>query len=373
MRVCHLGKYYPPAPGGIETHLQTLVRAQKELGLQPQVLCMNHAETPADLTIDSGVPVQRFDAKATLFGLNYCPKLTQAIKNADVDLFHLHVPNPVMLLHLYLARPKTPLIITYHSDIIRQRIRAALFRPIEHAVYRRVSKILVTSPEYAAGSTFLKAYAKQIEVLPMGLDLQPYLNASEEHRHAAAELRKKYAEPIWLTSGRLIYYKGLSTAIRAFKKVPGTLILVGSGSEEDSLRAEVAAQDLGSRVVFAGYRPSHLDIIPYYLAAQAMWFPSNARSEAFGLVQIEAMACGTPVINTAIPHSGVTWVCQHEKSGLTVPINDPDALAAASMRLLNEPGLRERLGAAGRARTIAEFDHRVMAQRSAEIYARSLA
>jgi glycosyltransferase involved in cell wall biosynthesis len=149
--------------------------------------------------------------------------------------------------------------------------------------------------------------------------------------------------------------------------------MVGSGSEEDRLRAEVASLGLESRVVFAGYFPSHLDIIPYYLASTAMWFPSNARSEAFGLVQIEAMACARPVINTAIPHSGVTWVCQNEKTGLTIPINDPEALAAAANRLLNEPGLSERLGIAGRARTIADFDHRLMASRSAEIYARVLA
>ena len=88
--------------------------------------------------------------------------------------------------------------------------------------------------------------------------------------------------------------------------------------------------------------------MPYYLAADAFWFPSNARSEAFGLVQVEAMASGCPVINTAIPHSGVPWVSPHEETGLTVPVDDPAALAAAANRLLTEPGLRDRLGAAGR-------------------------
>ncbi len=369
MRVCHLGKYYPPAPGGIETHLQTLVRAQKSLGMSPHVLCMNHESTvPGGTTFDCGVQIERFDSKVSLFGLHYCPALASAIQSAETDLFHLHVPNPVMLLHLYLAQPKAPIIVTYHSDIIRQRIRAALFRPIENYVYRRVSKILVTSPNYTAGSKFLKHYTSRIEVLPMGLDLDPYLNPSDAHVAAANEIRAKYKQPIWLTTGRLIYYKGLSNAVRSLKKLPGTLVMVGGGTEEDSLRAEVKSLGLESRVAFVGYVASHFDIIPYYLASTALWFPSNARSEAYGLVQIEAMACSRPVINTDIPHSGVTWVSPHEQTGLTIPINDADALADASRRLLDESGLAERLGVAGRERAISNFDHRVMAQRSLQIY-----
>src|SRR5262249_37788257 len=106
----------------------------------------------------------------------------------------------------------------------------------------------------------------------------------------------------------------------------------------------------------------------YYLAAEAFWFPSNARSEAFGLVQVEAMACGCPVINTALRGSGVPWVSRDEETGLTVPVNDPGAFAAAALRLLRGPGLRARLAAAGRARARREFDHRVMAERSLSLY-----
>ena len=106
---------------------------------------------------------------------------------------------------------------------------------------------------------------------------------------------------------------------------------------------------MADRVVFLGTLPHYLDVVPYYLAADAFWFPSNARSEAFGLVQVEAMASGCPVINTRIPHSGVPWVSLHEETGLTVPVDDPAALAAAANRLLTEPGLRDRLAAAAPA------------------------
>ncbi len=372
MRVCHLGKYYPPAPGGIETHLQTLARAQSALGLDVDVICLNHERTPTTLEQDGSVRMRRFNGTASMLGLRYSRKLIAAICATKADIFHVQVPNPVMLLHAYFAGIKAPLIVTYHSDNVRQRARAVLFRPFERLFYKKVVKILATSHEYADGSPFLRPYRDRVEVFPLGLDLSPYLHPSAEHARFAEELKSRYKQPIWLCCGRLVYYKGLMNAIRALESVPGTLILVGSGPELDALRAEANALKLGSRVVFIGYLPSYLDIVPYYLAATALWFPSNARSEAFGLVQVEAMASGCPVINTAIPDSGVAWVSPHEKTGLTIPMNDPAALAAAALRLLNEPGLRERFSAAGKVRAQEEFDHVVMARRSIEIYKKFL-
>ena len=139
------------------------------------------------------------------------------------------------------------------------------------------------------------------------------------------------------------------------------------------LQAEAKRLGVDDRVDFLGNLPHYLDVVPYYLAADAFWFPSNARSEAFGLVQVEAMASGCPVINTQIPHSGVPWVSRHEETGLTVAVNDPVALAAAARRLLTETGLRPRLAEAARRRAAAEFDHRIMAERSLEMYRRGLA
>jgi rhamnosyl/mannosyltransferase len=170
---------------------------------------------------------------------------------------------------------------------------------------------------------------------------------------------------LWLACGRLAYYKGLIHAVRALAKVRGTLLVVGDGPERPRLEVEVQSLGLDRRVIFLGTVPS---VVPYYHAAHALWFPSNARSEAFGLVQLEAMASGCPVINTAIPDSGVAWVSRHLETGLTIPMNDAGALADAARRLLVEPGLRDRLAAAARHRVVQEFDHRVMAERSLAIY-----
>ena len=372
MNVCHLGKYYPPAPGGIETNVRILARAQAELGLGVRVLCVNHRAGPTSRERDGLVEVERFGRKWRLDKLDICPGLTAALARVDADLLHLHVPNPTMILALLAARPPQPVVVTYQSDVIRQRVRAAAFRPLERRAYRRVSAIFQTSPVYAAGSKFLRPYRDRLDVLPNGIDLAPYLDPSPAHRAQAEAIRARHPGPLWVGCGRMVYYKGFPVAIRALAQAPGTLILVGGGPLLPKLKAEARRVGVADRVVFAGNLPHYLDIVPYYLAADAFWFPSNARSEAFGIVQVEAMASGCPVINAEIPHSGVPWVSRHEETGLTVPMNDPAAMAAAARRLLADPGLRDRLAAAGRERAVREFDHRAMARRCVDAYRRVL-
>ena len=372
MRVCHLGKYYPPAPGGIETNVRILALAQAELGLDVEVLCVNHHAGPTADEHDGAVRITRFGRAGRIDKLDICPGLTAALREVDADILHLHVPNPTMILAILAARPRQPMVVTYQSDVIRQRVRGRLFRPLEHLAYRGVDTVFQTSPVYAAGSTFLRRYRDRLDVLPNGIDLAPYLDPSAEHLEAARKLRARHGGPLWVGCGRMVYYKGFPNALRALPHVPGTLILVGGGPLLEPLKAEARRLGVADRVVFAGNLPHYTDIVPYYLAADAFWFPSNARSEAFGIVQVEAMACGCPVINAAIPHSGVAWVSRHEETGLTVPMNDPPALAAAARRFLDEPGLRDRLGAAARRRAVREFDHRAMAARSVAAYRRIL-
>jgi glycosyltransferase involved in cell wall biosynthesis len=372
LRICHLGKYYPPAAGGIETHVRTLALAQAEQGASVRVLCVNHEPGPTIVERDGPVEVTRFERKAAAAKIDFCPELVEGLRRVEADILHMQVPNPTMILALLMARPRIPLVVTYQSDVIRQKLRAALFRPIERLAYRHVKTILSTSPGYPGGSPFLKPYAARITLLPNGIDLRPYLEPSVEHRAEAARIRNAYRGPIWLGCGRQVYYKGFLNAIRALTRISGTLVLIGDGPDQPALRAEAATLGLTDRVIFIGNLPHYLDLIPYYLAADAFWFPSNARSEAFGLVQVEAMACGCPVVNAAIPHSGVAWVSPHEETGLTVAVDDPVALADAANRLMTEPGLRDRLGASARERAIREFDHRVMARRSLAIYERVL-
>ncbi len=365
LRICHLGKYYPPAPGGMEAHLQTLARAQAERGARVQVFCVNHHPGPTCVERDGKVVVVRFRRLGAAAKIDLCPSLLSRLAAVDADVLHVHVPNPTMILAVLLAKPQPPIVVTYQSDYVRQRIRALLFRPLERWFYRKVDKILATTPAYIAGSPFLRSQTERLIILPLGIDSRPFLEPSLANRQESARIRQQYQGPLWLACGRLVYYKGLVHAIRALARVRGTLLIVGDGPERARLEAEAVGLGLDRRAIFLGTVSS---VIPYYHAVHALWFPSNARSEAYGLVQLEAMASGCPVINTAIPDSGVTWVSRHMETGLTVPMNDAGALADAARRLLVEPGLRDRLAAAARARAMQEFDHRVMAQRCLAIY-----
>jgi rhamnosyl/mannosyltransferase len=284
-----------------------------------------------------------------------------------VDLIHLHVPNPTMLLALAVKRPRLPLVISYHSDIVRQKLLVHALRSLERFVFARAARILSDSPMYPLGSTLLKKYAHKLGVLPLGIGLDPYLRPSPTALAFARRLQSEHGTPLWLSVGRLVYYKGLPNALEALRYVPGKLLLIGTGPLEADLRRLAKKLRVADRTIWLGYRQFE-EVVGAYHAATALWFPSNARSEGFGLVQVEAMASSCPVINAAIPASGVSWVSRHEETGLTVPVNDSIALAKAARRLLSEPGLRDRLAAAARFRACREFDHLLMAERSLDIY-----
>lgn len=387
LKIVHLGKYYPPAPGGMECHVRALALAQAALGANVQVICVNHdgrsSRTGAMVPYPTGtvhemdgpLSVLRVGRNTSVARLDICPDLPQVLRDlqaAPLDVLHLHTPNPAMLLALTLLRRLPCLVITHHSDIIKQKLLRWALQPFERAIYRKASTILATSAAYPAGSALLRRYQARVAALPLGVELGPYLQPSAKALAYAGHLRARYGWPIWLAVGRLVYYKGLHLALEALARVPGTLLMIGSGPLQAQLRRRALELGIADRIVWQAYVDAD-ELVGAYHAATALWFPSNARSEGFGLVQVEAMASACPVINTAIPNSGVSWVSLHEKTGLTIPVNDALALAGAADRLLAEPGLRHQLGAAGRMRACEEFDHCTMAKRSLAIYQRALA
>jgi rhamnosyl/mannosyltransferase len=382
LRVCHLAKFYPPAPGGIESHVRTLARAQAELGAKVRVVCVNHrdrhgrdvtweplARTDTVDEWDGPVRVTRLGKWGNLARLDVCPGLPAALLRlrGEADVLHLHAPNPSMTLALAVVRAGRRLVVTHHSDVIRQRVLGRVFRPFERMVYGRADGILCTSPRYAEGSPLLRGYNGKVGVLTFGIDLRPYREPSAAARAHADRLRARHGQPLWLAVGRVVYYKGLHNAVKALATVPGQLLVIGEGPAKGELERLAAAEGVAERIAWRGHVGED-ELIGAYHAATALWFPSNARSEGFGLVQVEAMASGCPVINTAIPASGVAWVSRHEETGLTVPVEDSAALAAAARRLLEEPGLRQRVSEGASRRAGVEFDHHLMGRRSLTLY-----
>ena len=383
LRILHLGKYYPPAPGGIESHVQTLARGQAELGCQVSVLCVNHADrfgnditharlrkTVSTWDQDGAVHVERVGRWFGVSRLELCPRLPWRIRQFTVkaDIVHLHAPNPLMLAGWWLAgNRKVPLVVTHHSDVIKQRLLRYAVTPFEALVYSQAKRILSDSPNYGQGSPALQRHADKVSILPLGIDLQPF-GITDTDLGSNAEIPTATPRcPLWLMVGRMTYYKGYHIALEALARVPGTLVIVGNGPLEAELKAQAERWGVAERIVWKSHA-SPKELIALYHAATALWFPSVARSEGFGLVQVEAMAAGCPVINTAIPASGVSWVSQHEVSGLTVPVGDANAFASAASRMTDEDGLRAKLSQGARNRAENEFDARVMAKRSLEMY-----
>jgi glycosyltransferase involved in cell wall biosynthesis len=381
MRIVHLAKYHSPFYGGMESHVEALAQKQAKLGADICIICINSfndraqlaQHTTTEITFTDRVQVIKVGRMRSLLKLDLCPSLFFYIryfaKFADT-IFHVHTPNPTMLLALVMTgKIHHNLVITHHSDAIRQRVLKYLFRPIEYWIYSQAKVILTTSKAYQSGSKFLRLYEQKLDVLPLGLELSTFQNPPQRTRDRAQQLKAEHGDIIWLAVGRMVYYKSFHIAIAALRQVPGKLLIVGTGPLMADLQKTAYELNVADRVVWLG-KTSDEDLIAAYQAATALWFPSSVRSEAFGMVQVEAMASGCPTINCQIAGSGVPWVCRHEREGLTVPINNARAFAGAARRLLEEEGLRERLSKGARIRA-EKFSDTLMAQRSLAVYQRA--
>ncbi len=256
-------------------------------------------------------------------------------------------------------------MLTYHSDIVRQERLLALYRPLLRHVLERVDLIVASSPDMVEHSDFLRPMAEKCRVVPFGIDVERF-SGSPALTTGAAGLRAAHSRPVVLFVGRLIYYKGVDVLLRAMAHVEADLVLVGRGPLESDLRALAARLGIAGRVSFVPFLDAPR-LAAWYHAADVFCLPSVARSEAFGLVQLEAQAAGTPVVSTRLT-TGVPFVNQDGVTGLTVPPGDADALAAALNRLLEDEALRLRLGTQGRDRVRREFTIGRMVERTVAVY-----
>jgi glycosyltransferase involved in cell wall biosynthesis len=298
---------------------------------------------------------------ATVAAASFNPGMARAIRRARADVVHFHHPNPTGIVSHLASGWRGPLVVTYHSDIVRQKVLGAVLSPLIDRFLSRASAILATSPQYLASSPVLRRHAARCRVLPFGI-------AAGEMREVdpgeVAAIRARYGERIVFAAGRLVYYKGFEHLVRAMRAVDAHLLVAGDGPLRRALEREAAEAGVAERVTLLGAVP---DVRPYYHAADVFALPSVARSEAYGIVQMEAMACGVPVVNTALD-TGVPFVSPDGVTGLTVPPADADALASALTRLLDDPALRARFGAAGRARVEGELSADRMVERTLAVY-----
>ena len=256
------------------------------------------------------------------------------------------------------------------SDIVRQKRLLAAYRPFLERFLDRVDLIVTSSPNIVRGSELLAPRAEKCRVAPFGLPAQR-LVATPAVLRRAAELRAARAgRGIVLFVGRLVYYKGVDVLVRAMLGVDADLVLIGRGPLEAELRALAAANGSAARVTFLAPQGDD-ELFAWYHAADVLCLPSVARSEAFGLVQIEAHAAGTPVVSTALP-TGVPFANPDGVTGLIVPPGNVSALATALNRLLDDDELRARLGGQAQARARREFTVPRMVARTLAVYAEAV-
>jgi rhamnosyl/mannosyltransferase len=364
MRVLHLGKYYDPYMGGIETHLSMLCMGLLE-SHEVEVLVCNTDRRTVHETV-GGVRVTRAGAWARAFSTHLTPALVTELSSRSYDVLHLHTPNPMGMLAYVMARKPRGhhLVVTHHSDVVRQVRMRRWLDPLFSRVMCRADVILATSAGYAATSRELAPHRERVRVIPYGIDLDPYV--SPDHASAAKELRARFGQRVVLGVGRLIYYKGFDVLLDAIARIDAHLVIVGDGPLRQSLEKRAGELGIARRVTFAG-EVHQKDMPAWYRAADVFAFPSVARSEAFGIVQLEAMASGIPVVNTSLD-SGVPDVSLDGETGLTVPPLNPITLAEALERLLSDGAWRARLGAAGRERAAAVFSKQRMLRAHEELY-----
>jgi glycosyltransferase involved in cell wall biosynthesis len=357
--ILHVGKYYPPHVGGMETHVRDLVSHQSAQMRVEVVVAGDGPVTKAELL--DGARVTRVAAFGTVASQPICPSLPWNLSGRDEQIVHMQMPNPWAALSFLMSRHKGTLVITHQSDTLGRPILNRMTRPFVRRAMNRARAIIVTSTGYLESSEELTDFRGKCHVVPLGIEIRAYESDTLEQ---ARDIRAKYGNRLILAVGRLVPYKGFEFLIRAMADIDATLVLIGRGRLEHELKMLIESMGLQSKIHLLGQVK---DVAPYYKAAQIFVLPSITRAEAFGLVQVEAMAAGIPVVNTDL-ESGVPEVSVDGVTGITVPPKDSIALARAINFLLENDETRRKYGEAASRRAHEKFSATRMAENTLNVY-----
>ena len=353
-RLLITGKAYDPHIGGIETVMQQTAESMRKYA-KIKVLCCRDRRGLTVRDKVHGVPVTYAGSFGTIascpLSLSYFGEFRRKVMLADA--VELHLPFPLADLALLLSGYKGRVVVAWHSVVVRQKLLLKLYTPLMKWLLKRANAILVATQAHIDSSPYLRPYREKCVIVPYGIDPAEY----DDRPHLSplnGMLHDKSAKKVLFT-GRLVYYKGADVLLEAFAKVQtnAELFLAGTGVLEPELKQRAEALGIASRVHFLGRRMTP-ELRDMFADCDIFVLPSVANSEAFGIVQLEAMYYGKPVINTALP-TGVPLVSIGGETGLTVPPSDAQALADAMETLLSDDALRAKYGAAARERVLREF------------------
>tara|TARA_E500000331_G_scaffold82519_2_gene78301 strand:+ start:5632 stop:6753 length:1122 start_codon:yes stop_codon:yes gene_type:complete len=368
MRVLHFYKTaVPDTHGGVEQVIDQIARSVSALGISSEVLSLTRARVPRTIS-QNGYLAHRarlnFELASTGFSASAFLRFWQLAKRADV--IHYHFPWPYMDVLHFLARVKKPTVVTYHSDIVRQKCLLTLYKPVRNRFLNDVSRIVATSPNYLETSDVLNRFKDKVDVIPIGLDEKTYPVPSHEK---LTYWKEKFRTKFYLFVGVLRYYKGLHILMEALRQTNYPVVLVGTGPTELELKRQ--AKELGLKNVhFLGILPE-IDKVALLKLCFGVLFPSHLRSEAFGVSLLEGAMYGKPLISSEIG-TGTTFINVANETGLVVPPGNPHELRAAMRYLWENPDIASEMGRNARLRYLKCFTATQMASSYGRLYERVL-
>lgn len=383
-RVLHIGKFFPPFAGGMEYFLSDLLPALQGQGIAVAALVHEHRQCACSVHSPETqwpFPVYRAPCYGRLLYVPVSPQfpvwLPRVIRRFRPDILHLHVPNPSAFWAMVLpGARRLPWIIHWHADVVASRHDRALalaypfYRPFEQHLLALASAIIVTSPPYLKSSRSLAPWRDKCQVIPLGLDPARLPEPSLADNEAAHQLWGwgEQGRLRVLAIGRLTYYKGHEVLLRAIAALPNTrLILVGAGEGEKKLRLLMQQLGLEKRVTLQG-GCTEAQRNALLATCDVFCLPSIERTEAFGMVLLEAMRFAKPVVASRVRGSGVGWVVSGKKTGRLCRPGDPVSLAQALQYLSAAPQQRESFGKAGKERFCEYFQIDRIAEKIAALY-----
>ena len=363
MKILQVNKLYYPWMGGVEMIVQQVAEGLNKKHLDVEVLCVQ-SKGKRKIEEVKGVKVWRAKSFGIFWGMpisfDFFRLFKKLVKNVDVVDFH-H-PFPLGDLAILLSKPKK-LVVHYHSDIVRQKILIPFLKPLILSTLRKADIILVSNPNLINSSFYLKRFKNKCRVVPFGVDfkkLEEYYDEQEIKKN-----KEKYGDFVFFI-GRLNYYKGVNYLIEAMKDINTNLVIAGEGTEEEKLKQRVKELGLERKIFFLPFR-DRKQTFNLFQSAKLFVLPSIFHSEAFGIVLIEAMACGTPLISTELG-TGTSWVNQDGQTGLVVPPRDIKALNIAIKKIMENKELAQKMSQAGRNRAKEKFDLKTMLVEIEKIY-----
>ncbi len=349
-RILQAAKWYSPEVGGIETVALAITAAVKDKAEMKILVCSGKKDKKEEYTPE-GVYIYRARTPFCFFSMPVSFDYIRAFRkmSADVDLIQLHAPFPLSDLALFLRKRKRKIkkVIWWHSDVVKQKKLMFFYAPLLKWMLKKVDKIYVASQSIAEQSRYLGKYQDKIEIIPFGISSADY-NKVKTAPVLTQKLSKKDRVKI-LFVGRLVYYKGVDVLLEALYKTQNTeLFIIGGGELEGQLKKRAAELKISDRVHFMG-KIGKKKLLNSFSDCDIFVLPSVSRAECFGLVQLEAMVYGKPVINTKLP-TAVPEVSVDGETGITVEPGNADELANAIQKLTDDKELREQYGKAARQR-----------------------